>query len=106
MKVLRSARDLRRQAPSTPPGGFRQVETQERMATLSEMMSAQTQAAYAAAAAAVGLADRIGDRRTVTVAGMRQVADWLDKQGENGCMFSSAPACQQQNCVLRSAWRG
>ena len=28
---------------------------------------------------------------------MQQVADWLEKQGENGCMFSSAPARQQQS---------
>jgi hypothetical protein len=46
---------------------------QERLASLGEMLSARTRAAYAAAAAHAG-ADGPGTRRTVTVAGLRQIA--------------------------------
>ena len=51
-------------------------EAQERMASFSEMLSAQTRAAYAAAAAyaeARGPGERAAHRR-VTIAGMRQVS--------------------------------
>ena len=56
---------------STPRASSRTAPVQERLASISEMMSARTQAAYAAAVAAAG---RAGDRRRVTIAGMRQVA--------------------------------
>ena len=46
---------------------------QERMASLSEMLSAQTRAAYAAAAAYAGVGGS-GTRRRATIAGMRQIA--------------------------------
>jgi hypothetical protein len=46
---------------------------QERMASLSEMLSAQTRAAYAAAAACAG-AGGSAARRKATIAGMRQIA--------------------------------
>lgn len=59
---------------STPPASGQMPAAQERLASIGEMMSARTQAAYAAAAAAVAMADRSGDRRTVTIAAMRQLA--------------------------------
>ena len=46
---------------------------QERMASLGEMLSARTRAAYAAAAAYAG-AGGPGVRRTVTIVGLRQIA--------------------------------
>jgi hypothetical protein len=46
---------------------------QERLASLGEMLSARTRAAYAAAAAYAG-ADGPGTRRTVTIVGLRQIA--------------------------------
>jgi hypothetical protein len=46
---------------------------QERMASLSEMLSAQTRAAYAAAAAYAGTG-RSKARRRAVIAGMRQIA--------------------------------
>jgi hypothetical protein len=59
---------------STPQASGRTAVAQERLASIGEMMSARTQAACAAAAAAVSVAGRSGDRQTVTIAGMRQVA--------------------------------
>ena len=59
---------------SRPPAPGRTDAAQERLASVGEMMSARTQAAYVAATAAMALAGRPGDRRTVTIAGMRQVA--------------------------------
>ena len=46
---------------------------QARMASVNQMMAAQTQAANAALAAAAGLADGSAARRTVTITGMRQI---------------------------------
>ena len=50
--------------------------TQKRMASLSEMLSARTRAAYAAAAAYAETSGpgRLGVHRTATIVGMRQIA--------------------------------
>ena len=50
--------------------------TQERLASISEMLSARTRAAYAAAAAYAGTSGpgRPGVHRTATIVGMRQIA--------------------------------
>lgn len=57
-------------------GGGGVPVTQERLASLSEMLSAQTRAAYAAAAAYAGTSGpgRPGVHRTATIVGMRQIA--------------------------------
>jgi hypothetical protein len=74
MSIFQNARDRRKQDRNAQPTARRSAASQERMASLHEMMSTQTRAAYAAAEAAVGLAERSGLRRTVTIAGMRQIA--------------------------------
>jgi hypothetical protein len=77
MGVFKSMRDLQKQAKeiekSMPPAGQRMAAAQARMASTNQMMAAQTQAANAAAAAAAGLADGSAVRRTVTIAGIRQI---------------------------------
>ena len=59
-------RKFRGRGVSAPAAG-------ERMASLGEMLSAQTRAAYAAAAAYARMGAS-GVRRTATIAGMRQIA--------------------------------
>ena len=75
MGVFGSVRDLHRQAKqmqrNAPPVADRLAYARERMASLNNMMAAQTQAANRAAA---GLADDSVVRRTVTIVGMRQIA--------------------------------
>jgi hypothetical protein len=77
MGVFKSMRDLQKQAKeierNAPPVGDVMAASQERMARLSQMMNAQTEAANAAAAAAQGLADGTAVRRTVMISSMRQV---------------------------------
>jgi len=78
MGVFQSVRDLHRQAGqvqrSSPPSAGRLAYARDRLATFSEMMAAQTEAARKAAAAAAGLADTSVVRRTVTITGMRPIA--------------------------------
>ena len=70
-------RDLQKQAKeierNSPPVADRMAAAQARMASVNQMMAAQTQAANAALAAAAGLADGSAARRTVTITGMRQI---------------------------------
>ena len=74
MGVFKSMRDLQKQAKeierNSPPVADRMAAAQARMASLNQMMAAQTQAANAAVA---GLADGSAVRRTVTITGMRQI---------------------------------
>jgi len=74
MGVFKSMRDLQKQAKeierNSPPVADRMAAAQARMASVNQMMAAQTQAANAAAA---GLADGSAVRRTVTITGMRQI---------------------------------
>jgi len=74
MGVFKSMRDLQKQAReierNSPPVADRMAAAQARMASVNQMMAAQTQAANAAAA---GLADGSAVRRTVTITGMRQI---------------------------------
>ena len=73
MGVFKSMRDLQKQAKeierNSPPVADRMAAAQARMASVNQMMAAQTQAANAAA----GLADGSAVRRTVTITGMRQI---------------------------------
>jgi len=71
MAIFQSVRDLRRVQRRSPAAANRPAYAGERMATLNEMLAAQTQAAVRAAA---GRADRSVVRRTVMIAGMRQLA--------------------------------
>jgi hypothetical protein len=77
MGVFKSMRDLQKQAKqierSMPPVGDRLAAAQARMASVGQMLAAQTQAANAAAAAAEGTAGASAVRRTVTITGMRQI---------------------------------
>ena len=77
MGVFKSMRDLQKQAKqierSMPPVGDRLAAAQARMASVGQMLAAQTQAANAAAAAAAGTAGASAVRRTVTINGMRQI---------------------------------
>ena len=77
MGVFKSMRDLQKQAKeierNSPPVADRMAAAQARMASVNQMMAAQTQAANAAVAAAAGLADGSAVRRTVTITGMRQI---------------------------------
>ena len=77
MGVFKSMRDLQKQAKeierSMPPAGDRMAAAQARMASVNQMLAAQTQAANAAVAAAAGTADAAAVRRTVTITGMRQI---------------------------------
>ena len=74
MGVFKSMRDLQKQAKeierNSPPVADRMAAAQARMASVNQMMAAQTQAANAAAA---GLADGSAVHRTVTITGMRQI---------------------------------
>jgi hypothetical protein len=74
MGMFKSMRDLQKQAKeierNSPPVADRMAAAQARMASVNQMMAAQTQAANAAAA---GLADGSAVRRTVTITGMRQI---------------------------------
>jgi len=73
MGMFKSMRDLQKQAKeierNSPPVADRMAAAQARMASVNQMMAAQTQAANAAA----GLADGSAVRRTVTITGMRQI---------------------------------
>ena len=72
MAVLQSVRELRRPARrAAPPVTDRMVYSGDRMATLNEMLAAQTGAANRAAA---DLAHESVLRRTVMITGMRQIA--------------------------------
>lgn len=77
MGVFKSMRDLQKQArqieASMPPVADRMAAAQARMASVNQMMAAQTQAANAAVAAAAGTAGTAATRRTVTITGMRQI---------------------------------
>jgi len=77
MGVFKSMRDLQKQAKeierSMPPAGDRMAAAQARMASVNQMLAAQTQAANAAVAAAAGTAGAAAVRRTVTITGMRQI---------------------------------
>lgn len=77
MGVFKSMRDLQKQAiqieASMPPVADRMAAAQARMASVNQMMAAQTQAANAAVAAAAGTAGAAATRRTVTITGMRQI---------------------------------
>ena len=77
MGMFKSMRDLQKQAKeierNSPPVADRMAAAQARMASVNQMMAAQTQAANAAVAAAAGLADGSAVRRTVTITGMRQI---------------------------------
>jgi hypothetical protein len=74
MGVFKSMRDLQKQAKeierNSPPVADRMAAAQARMASVNQMMAAQTQAANAAVA---GLADGSAVRRAVTITGMRQI---------------------------------
>jgi len=71
MVVFQNVRELHRIPRSSPPVADRRACATERMATLNEMLAAQTGAANRAAA---GLANGSVIRRTVMIAGMRQIA--------------------------------
>jgi hypothetical protein len=77
MGVFKSMRDLKNQVremeESRPPAGERMAYMQERMANVSQMMAAQSQAANAAAAAAAAGAGGSAARCRVVIIGMRQV---------------------------------
>jgi hypothetical protein len=77
MGMFKNMRDLTKQARdlenSMPPVGDRMRAAQERMADVSQMMAAQTQAANMAAAAASGLSDGSSVRRNVVISSMQQV---------------------------------
>jgi hypothetical protein len=70
MGMFKSMRELQKQARdierNSPPVADRLASAQERMANISQMMAAQTQAAN-------GVADGSAVRRTVTITGMRQI---------------------------------
>jgi hypothetical protein len=73
MGVFKSMRDLQKQAReierNSPPVADRMAAAQAQMASLNQMMAAQTQAANAAMGAAGGSSVR----RTVMINGMRQI---------------------------------
>ena len=73
MGVFKSMRDLQKQAReierNSPPVADRMAAAQAQMASLNQMMAAQTQAANAA----MGAADGSSVRRTVMINGMRQI---------------------------------
>lgn len=71
MAVRQSVRKRHRVQPSSPSVADRLACAGERMATLNEMLAARTEAANRAAG---GLADGSVLRRTVMIAGMRQIA--------------------------------
>ncbi|HEY6294255.1 MAG TPA: hypothetical protein VIX15_01200 [Streptosporangiaceae bacterium] len=71
MAVLQSVRERRRGRRGSPAVADRMAYATKRMATLNEMLSAQTSAA---ARAAAGLANGSVLRRTVMITGMRQIA--------------------------------
>lgn len=77
MGVFKSMRDLQKQAKeierNSPPVAGRLAAAHAQMASVNQMMAAQTQAANAVAAAAPGLADGSSVHRTVTISGMRQI---------------------------------
>jgi len=77
MGVFKNMRDLQKQAQqierNRPRAGERMAASQARMANLNQMLAAQTQAANAAASAAVGIADGSAVRHSVTITGMRQI---------------------------------
>ena len=78
MGVFQSVRERQRQSRqvrrNSPPGADRLVYAGERIASYSELVAAQTEAARKAAAVMAGLADPSVVRRTVTITGMRQIA--------------------------------
>jgi hypothetical protein len=71
MAVLQSVRERRLVRRGSPAVADRTAYAGERMATLNEMLAAQTSAA---ARAAAGLANGSVLRRTVMITGMRQIA--------------------------------
>jgi hypothetical protein len=77
MGVFKNMRDLQKQARqferNMPSPGERMAAAQARMANVNQMLANQTQAANAAASAAVGMADGTAARRTVTITDMRQI---------------------------------
>jgi len=76
MGIFKNVRELQQQAAeiqrSMPSAGDRMAAAQARIASATQMMAAQTQAANAAALAAAGAAGT-GQRRTVTITGIRQI---------------------------------
>jgi len=74
--VFKNMRDLQKQARQrqrdAPPAGERLAAMQDRMASLNEMMAAQTRAATLAASAASG-AGGFAERWPVVISGLRQV---------------------------------
>ena len=77
MGFIKGMRDLQKVSKdlerNMPPVADRMAEAQQRMANMNQMLTAQTQAANMAAAAASGMADGSSVRRKVTINGMRQV---------------------------------
>ena len=77
MGVFKSMRDLQKQAKeierNSPPVADRMAAAQARMASVNQMLAAQTQAANVGMAAASAMADGSAVRRTVTITGMRQI---------------------------------
>jgi hypothetical protein len=74
MGVFKNMRDLQKQTRENTPRPRDQIAArQARMASLSQMMSAQTQAVNAATSAAEGMADGTALRRSVMITGMRQI---------------------------------
>jgi hypothetical protein len=71
MAVFENVRERHRIPRSSPPVADRLGYARERMATLNEMLAAQTEAANRAAA---DLANGSVLRRTVMITGMRQIA--------------------------------
>ena len=78
MGVFQNVRGLHRQARqvqrNSPYGPDRLAYARERMATINEMMAAQTEAARKAAAVRAGETHSSVICRTVTITGMRQIA--------------------------------
>jgi len=76
MGIFKNVRELQQQAAeiqrSMPSAGDRMAAAQARIANATQMMAAQTQAANAAALGAAGAAGT-GQRRTVTITGIRQI---------------------------------
>jgi len=75
--VVRNVRVLQQQAAQIqrglPTAGERMAAAQARMARATQMLAAQTQAANVAATIASGDAAGAGQRRAVTISGMRQI---------------------------------
>jgi|SRR5215472_12046097 len=77
MGMFKNMRDLQKMGrdieASMPPVGQRMADAQARMANASAFLNAQSEAASASAAAAAAAANGTGQRRSVTITGMRQV---------------------------------